>query len=436
MATHKTRALASKNAPTAPVNSIGWTSVTGNRHACPVDQAPNIPAPPQPVQFSCRSAMCLTHSIQKMSCHISHLTTAGHGLPGLPTHLLQKTCSPRCSKQTSGTGLLGPHSNIHAKSMPGGKHLPPPHRPRPAPLGPQTMGGPQNVDVKPLSQEHGVLSPCCHVNQFTCHPITMHISTMNIWPPELPQKLRIWQQNVHKSKTPQTYVINTTNPKDWDVIALQEPWIDSFRNSCSSQYWRVIYPANFYDEDRSRVRSILLINTNISTDCYSVLPIMHTNIMAIHFRGDNKFLSVFNVYNEITNNDTLKVLENYSDLNECLICLTTTDCVIWLGDFNQHHPVWEDNNNKHLFEPKDRIAPLINLLNKYDMLLALPKGKPMLQMSAGNWTRLDNVWRCNTLDDPILCCDTVPAIHPPPANHLPIITILDLPFPRSQLLHL
>ena len=255
---------------------------------------------------------------------------------------------------------------------------------------------------------------------------------MNIRPPELPQKLRIWQQNVHKSKTTQTYVLNTANPKDWDVLALQEPRIDSFGNSRGSQYWRVIYPANFYDEDRSRVRSILLINTNISTDCYSILPIMHSDIMAIRFKGDNGFLSVFNVYNEITNNDTLSALENYLDLNERLIRPTTTDCVIWLGDFNRHHPIWEDDKNEHLFEPEDRIALLINLLYKFDMLLALPKGKPMLQMSAGNWTRPDNIWRCNTPDDPIVRCNTVPAICPPLADHLPIITIMDLPFPRAS----
>ena len=69
---------------------------------------------------------------------------------------------------------------------------------------------------------------------------------MNIHPPELLQKLRIWQ---HKSKTAQTYIINTTNPKDWDVLALQEPWIYSFGNSHGSQYWRVVYPANFYNKD-------------------------------------------------------------------------------------------------------------------------------------------------------------------------------------------
>ena len=54
---------------------------------------------------------------------------------------------------------------------------------------------------------------------------------MNIRQPDLPHNLRIWQQNVHKSKTAQAYVLNTANPKDWDVIALQEPWFDSFGNT-------------------------------------------------------------------------------------------------------------------------------------------------------------------------------------------------------------
>src|ERR1700736_2213560 len=88
---------------------------------------------------------------------------------------------------------------------------------------------------------------------------------MSLRSPALLQNLRIWQQNVHKSKTAQTYVINTANPKDWDIIALQEPWIDSFGNSRGSQYWRVVYPANFYDDDRLHVCSILLTNTNISS---------------------------------------------------------------------------------------------------------------------------------------------------------------------------
>ena len=65
------------------------------------------------------------------------------------------------------------------------------------------------------------------------------------------------------------------------------------------------------------------------------------------------------------------------------------------------------------------------------MLLALPKGIPTYQTAAGNWMQPDNVWRSNTPDDPILRCNVIPAIRPPLADHMPIITIINMPFPRA-----
>ena len=194
----------------------------------------------------------------------------------------------------------------------------------------------------------------------------------------------------------------------------------------------MVYPANFYNDGRSRIQSILLINTNLSTNCYTILPLMHSNITAVRFKGTNGFLLIFNIYNEITNNDTLTCLDLFLDLNAPLVQPTNSDGVLWIGDFNCHHPMWEEDSNEHLFEPEEYISPLIDLLYKNDMLLALPKGIPTLQTPTGNWTRPDNVWRNNTPDNPIVCCDTVPAICPPLADHMPIITILDLPLPRSS----
>ena len=89
----------------------------------------------------------------------------------------------------------------------------------------------------------------------------------------------------------QLYILNTANPNNWDIIALQEPWFDAYDNTCGTQYWRVIYPANFYMEGQVRVRSVLLINTNLSTDYYSILPLMHSDITAVHFKGQNGYLS-------------------------------------------------------------------------------------------------------------------------------------------------
>lgn len=59
--------------------------------------------------------------------------------------------------------------------------------------------------------------------QPTHWPPLTQLCPMNICQPALLQNLRIWHQNVHKSKTVQSYILNTANPKDWDIIALQEP---------------------------------------------------------------------------------------------------------------------------------------------------------------------------------------------------------------------
>jgi hypothetical protein len=66
------------------------------------------------------------------------------------------------------------------------------------------------------------------------------------------------------------------------------------------------------------------------------------------------------------------------------------------------------------------------------MDLALPPNIPTLETSAGNWTRPDNVWCSHSTVNPIITCDVNPSHHPPHANHLPIISVLELPIARSS----
>ena len=159
---------------------------------------------------------------------------------------------------------------------------------------------------------------------------------------------------------------------------------------------------------------------------------MHSDVTAVRFRGDNGFLSPFNIYNKITNNNTISCLDSFLDCNSHIVWLANTDSVVWLGDFNQHHPLWEYDANRRLFEPTNFISPLLDILYKNKMLLALPKGLPTYQMATGNWSRPDNVWWCSSPDDPIIRCDVLPAIWPPMDDHLPIIINFALLLPRAS----
>ncbi|KAG5724629.1 hypothetical protein E4T56_gene3672 [Termitomyces sp. T112] len=46
------------------------------------------------------------------------------------------------------------------------------------------------------------------------------------WAPKAPEKLRIWQQNVCKLDVAQATMLDTASPNDWDMLAIQEPFLE------------------------------------------------------------------------------------------------------------------------------------------------------------------------------------------------------------------
>ena len=255
---------------------------------------------------------------------------------------------------------------------------------------------------------------------------------MNRRTPNALSKLHIWQQNTHKLHYAQQYIINTANSEEWNVIAIQEPWLDKLNNARGSTYWCIIYPSNHLLDDTPHTCSILMINTNIAIDMYTQMTISNNDITAIHFNGEFGHLSLFNIYNDCTHNDSLSSLSIYLSSSHHIAQPTLNNHMIWLGDLNCHHPLWEPETNWHLDFSDVAIQPLLNLLDAYDMDLALPPGIPTYETATHNWTHPDNVWHLHHNSDPIISCNTDPHICPPKANHLPIITVIELPIARTS----
>jgi Endonuclease-reverse transcriptase len=108
--------------------------------------------------------------------------------------------------------------------------------------------------------------------------------------------------------------------------------------------------------------------------------------------------------------------------------------MLWLGDFNRHHPLWDEERNTHLFTAAnlDAAQPLLNLLAAHNMKMALPKNIPMLEaMNTKNYTRPDNVFCSADLLDSFTRCDTDPESRPPNTDHLPIISEINAELPLS-----
>jgi hypothetical protein len=208
--------------------------------------------------------------------------------------------------------------------------------------------------------------------------------------------------------------------------------MDSFGKSRGNAFFRTIYPSTYYTENHEPIRSLILVNTNISTDCYSSLNIPSSDITAIHLRTSSGSIALFNIYNDNTHNRSITAVDSFLSRHPILTSASHNNHMAWFGNFNRHHPLWEELRNAHLFNNPRLTDPLLDLIHSYGMCMMLPPGIPTLEASStGNWTRPDNVWCSGHNPDIFICCDIAPALRPPLADHLPIISTLRIPPKRA-----
>lgn len=152
-------------------------------------------------------------------------------------------------------------------------------------------------------------------------------------------------------------------------------------------------------------------------------PVDSRDITAIKLKTANATLNFFNIYNDGTHSRKLAALSRSSDVRTCQSADNIPDHIIWLGDFNRHHPMWHEACNCHLFTSANLVAAqiLLDLLATFDMAMVLPAGLPTLIASGTkNYTRPNNV-SCNwEFADNFITCSTDPDSRPPATDHLPI----------------
>jgi len=159
-------------------------------------------------------------------------------------------------------------------------------------------------------------------------------------------QLRIWQQNLNKSLTAQLHLLNTASPKDWDILLLQEPW---FGNTVTraTHSWRVLYPDIYYENKTSNLRSIILINTNISTDCYEQIQLRSTDVTGMRIVTGAGPVTVLNVYNDCNHNATVEEVMTYLTRTFPDDIVPDGEHIVMAGDFNRHHSWWEVSRFSH-----------------------------------------------------------------------------------------
>ena len=234
--------------------------------------------------------------------------------------------------------------------------------------------------------------------------------------------IRFWQQNLNKSLTAQLDLLNKINPQETDFIFIQEPHINFLNQTRANQYWTVVYPTP-HNISPARTRSIILVNKSVSKNNWRQIPVDSPDITGIELTCIDNIVSFYNIYNACEISDTLTILQTHWLNRAMRPGEDIKDNMVWLGDFNRHHPLWDSPSDTRLFTTTniEAASPLIKLIETHEMEMVLPAGLPTLQtFRSSNFSRPDNVFCSANLPPLFVECDTKPEKRPARTDHFPI----------------
>src|SRR6266481_8045117 len=96
----------------------------------------------------------------------------------------------------------------------------------------------------------------------------------------MPMRLRIWQQNLNKSDRAHFDLINSPVHKNWDIILLQEPYIDTLGNTKANSRWHTVYPSSHL-ADNTIKRLVILVNVALDTNLWAQVPLEGSNDITV-----------------------------------------------------------------------------------------------------------------------------------------------------------
>jgi hypothetical protein len=167
---------------------------------------------------------------------------------------------------------------------------------------------------------------------------------------QTPIKLRLLQLNLNKSEKAHLEFVNNITKDKWDVILVQEPhMINRFNAIRTPTNFRPVFPENRGRND-APVRSVIWVSSALDTRAWKIVNIPDTNdLTAIQLKGDYSTLTIFNVYNDCTNANTENTLSLFLRNHAREIHSGERSHMIWAGDFNGHHPMWDRDEDTRLF---------------------------------------------------------------------------------------
>jgi len=120
-------------------------------------------------------------------------------------------------------------------------------------------------------------------------------------------RFRIRQQNTNKSLIAQTDMLHRTDPKLFDIIAIQEPFLDHFHNTHANQHWYTVYPREHFINP-GKTRSVILMNKAIAADAWTQVELESSDITAVRVQMARGMVLLINMYNDNMNTDSIRAV--------------------------------------------------------------------------------------------------------------------------------
>ena len=146
----------------------------------------------------------------------------------------------------------------------------------------------------------------------------------------------------------------------------------------------------------SPICSVILVSANLDTNNWAQLTVPGLNdLTGIQFKTGPSLFDMFNIYNDCHHDASMEALDTYLKARPPPLHGASNRHMLWCSNFNWHHPLWNEEQNHHLFTAAAIRATdtLLEMVADHGMLMILPKDIPTLEAKATkNWTHPDNVF--------------------------------------------
>ena len=238
------------------------------------------------------------------------------------------------------------------------------------------------------------------------------------------RQISILQYNVMRSRTKvMAPLFRDRRTREFDIIALQEPWKNPFRDTTYHPLKREFELLHF----NGPARTCIFVNKRIASSSWTVT--YHTSdLCTLHLKLANNSnaggaIHIYNIYNPPR---TTRATSSLHALAEALRDHPTDQHIV-LGDFNLHHPLWTGPEYSH----QDREADeLIDLLERFSLHLASPPAIPTFARNDAQ-TTIDLAFMTAGILEHLVKCQVRGDLQQD-SDHIPISTVVDLSPPRRR----